>query len=95
MLFRSAELAFTYDRISIFPKGVGVEMGCVDCGVELAKRRRVRMSARSRSKEAPSIDHIVPLSKGGEHSYANCALAHTGCNSAKSAFGGGQLLLLG
>ena len=72
-------------------------MGCVDCGVELAKRRRVRMSARSRSKEAPSIDHIVPLSKGGEHSYANCALAHTGCNSAKSAcaFGGGQLLLLG
>lgn len=27
-----------------------------------------------------SLDHIVPLSMGGEHSYANVALAHQDCN---------------
>ena len=32
----------------------------------------------------PSIDHIVPLSKGGEHSWSNVQLAHRVCNSRKS-----------
>lgn len=30
-----------------------------------------------------SRDHIVPLSKGGEHSYKNCVLAHLSCNASK------------
>jgi len=30
-----------------------------------------------------SIDHIVPLSRGGEHSMNNCQLAHRICNSLK------------
>lgn len=30
-----------------------------------------------------TVDHIVPLAKGGEHSYANCQAAHFGCNSGK------------
>ena len=30
-----------------------------------------------------SIDHIVPLSLGGEHSMANCQLSHRICNSIK------------
>ena len=30
-----------------------------------------------------TIDHIVPLSVGGEHSMANCQLAHRICNSIK------------
>ena len=32
----------------------------------------------------PSIDHIIPLSKGGEHSWENVQLAHRVCNSKKS-----------
>lgn len=32
-----------------------------------------------------SLDHIVPLSAGGAHSYANCALAHRVCNSRRGA----------
>ena len=31
-----------------------------------------------------TIDHIVPLSKGGEHSLSNCQLTHRICNSLKA-----------
>ena len=31
----------------------------------------------------PSIDHVVPLSKGGKHSWANIKLAHRKCNCNK------------
>jgi 5-methylcytosine-specific restriction endonuclease McrA len=31
----------------------------------------------------PSLDHVVPLSRGGEHSRANTKLAHLGCNLSK------------
>lgn len=32
---------------------------------------------------SPSVDHRVPLAKGGEHSMANVQAAHLGCNSRK------------
>lgn len=31
-----------------------------------------------------SMDHIIPLSLGGEHSLVNVALAHQSCNSSKN-----------
>ena len=31
----------------------------------------------------PSIDHIIPLSKGGTHTWDNVQLAHMGCNAGK------------
>ena len=31
----------------------------------------------------PSIDHVVPLSKGGSHTWDNVRLAHRGCNRIK------------
>lgn len=31
----------------------------------------------------PSIDHVIPLSKGGTHSWSNIKLAHRICNSLK------------
>lgn len=30
-----------------------------------------------------SMDHIVPLARGGEHSYANCQASHLKCNRDK------------
>lgn len=30
-----------------------------------------------------TVDHVVPMSKGGVHSYANVKLAHLGCNARK------------
>lgn len=32
----------------------------------------------------PSIDHVIPLAKGGKHSWDNVMLAHRLCNSRKS-----------
>lgn len=32
---------------------------------------------------SPSIDHIIPLSRGGEHNKENCQAAHLGCNRSK------------
>lgn len=31
----------------------------------------------------PTLDHIVPLSKGGSHTWENVQLAHNGCNAGK------------
>jgi len=36
------------------------------------------------SREHPTLDHILPLSKGGRHERSNVQLAHQGCNSRKS-----------
>jgi 5-methylcytosine-specific restriction endonuclease McrA len=49
----------------------------------------------SRHPQAPEIDHIVPLSRGGEHSYANTQCAHRRCNAAKGSRVVGQLRLVG
>jgi len=48
--------------------------------------------------KAPTIDHVIPLSKGGTHEPANVQLAHYYCNSIKAdgAWGAGeQLAMLG
>lgn len=42
----------------------------------------------------PSMDHIIPLSRGGTHELANVQLAHYRCNLAKHNGGGGEQLLL-
>lgn len=43
---------------------------------------------------APELDHIIPLSKGGEHSYCNTQLLCRACNGAKSDTDGGQQMRL-
>ena len=38
-----------------------------------------------RSPESVSLDHIIPLARGGAHSRENTQCAHLGCNQQKSA----------
>lgn len=38
---------------------------------------------RGRGRWAPAVDHIVPLSKGGAHTFDNLQAAHSGCNARK------------
>lgn len=35
--------------------------------------------------QSPSLDHVIPLSRGGPHSRANTQLAHLSCNVKKGA----------
>lgn len=44
----------------------------------------VKRKYDSNDPASPTIDHVVPLAKGGSHSYANCRTAHAICNSLKS-----------
>lgn len=60
------------------------------CGI---CRRPLKRDAVVPHPMAPTLDHIVPLSRGGEHSYANVQAAHFRCNSAKGARGEDQLRL--
>ncbi|HEY3547763.1 MAG TPA: HNH endonuclease, partial [Propionicimonas sp.] len=40
---------------------------------------------RGRTRWAASLDHVLPLSRGGDHTESNLRLAHFGCNSARGA----------
>lgn len=42
-----------------------------------------------------SVDHILPISLGGNHSYANTHLAHLSCNIARGNRGAAQMRLFG
>ena len=63
---------------------------CQLCGCATPKKMRGTLS-----DNAPELDHIVPLSKGGEHSYLNTQCACRKCNARKSDRVLGQLLLIG
>ena len=60
---------------------------CYLCGEKCDyKDRRIASDGKTIicGEQYPSIDHIVPLSRGGSHTWENVKLAHRGCNSAKS-----------
>jgi len=54
----------------------------------------VDMLIRNPDPRAPTIDHVVPLSLGGDDIKANVQLAHRACNTAKGARGSGEQLAL-
>ena len=62
------------DRVEVFEDDSYV---CQLCGAP------VLALAKFPHPLSPSIDHIVPLSKGGRHVRANVQTAHFRCNSAK------------
>lgn len=49
-------------------------------------------SAKYPNVMCASLDHIVPLAKGGEHSYENTQLAHALCNSLKGDRESGSMM---
>jgi len=63
---------------------------CKLCGAKTPKLRR-----GTYEDDAPELDHIIPISKGGEHSYRNTQCTCRRCNGLKSDRPMGQLLLIG
>lgn len=62
-------------------------MRCQICGIKIKKTRTFK-------DWQASVDHIVPLSMGGDHSYANVQACCMKCNSEKSDTAFGQLRLM-
>lgn len=56
---------------------------------------RVDRKAKPHTPLAPTLDHIVPLSKGGVHSRVNSQCAHFRCNAKKHTRTLGQMRLFG
>jgi len=75
-----------YKDIDIFERDNWI---CGICGQKINKRLK---HPNPRSK---SIDHIMPLSRGGNDTPINVQAAHLRCNLSKYAGGGGQLRLIG
>lgn len=63
---------------------------CQLCGRKLKKEHR-----GTKRVDAPELDHIIPISKGGEHSKRNTQCACRKCNQEKGARELGQLRLFG
>lgn len=62
---------------------------------QLCGRRAPKSKRGTCDDDAPELDHIQPLSKGGEHSYRNTQCACRRCNQAKADTPRGQLLMFG
>lgn len=61
------------------------------CG--LCGKKTDRSKRGSTHPRAPELDHIIPVSKGGLHTYANTQCSCRSCNGAKGARVRGQLSL--
>jgi hypothetical protein len=76
---RRAELAGAtviqlFDRLTVFERDGWT---CYLCG------RLTDPDVSPFDPTSPTVDHIRPLSKGGEHTLANAGTACLGCNSSK------------
>lgn len=56
--------------------------------------RKVEMSLSGNAKWGPTIEHIVPVSRGGTNDPENLALAHRFCNTARGNRGHSQMILV-
>jgi hypothetical protein len=51
---------------------------CYLCGIGTPRHKR-----GTYEPDAPELEHVIPISRGGEHSYANTACSCRACNAAK------------
>lgn len=66
---------------------------CQICSKRVFQKARYRKSDGKIHPLSPTIDHILAMSKGGNHEPSNCQTACFRCNSRKSDSGGGQMRL--
>jgi len=62
---------------------------------QLCHKKLKRIDRGTTKDAAPELDHIIPLSKGGEHSYRNTQCVCRKCNSDKGDQERGQLRMFG
>lgn len=73
---RGAVTAEKIDPLLVLSRGM---WRCYICGISTPKSLR-----GTNSDNAPEVDHVHPISRGGSHSYDNLACICRSCNSKKS-----------
>ena len=63
-----------FDRETVFARD---DWTCYLCALPVSR------DASAFDPDSATVDHVVPLSQGGEHSMCNARTAHLRCNSAK------------
>jgi len=64
------------DPIAVFDS---YDWKCAYCRCDTPRDKR-----GSSDDDAPELDHVAPIAKGGQHTYANTQLLCRACNAAKS-----------
>jgi hypothetical protein len=68
-------VAYQYvNKINVFERD---DWKCGICGMTVDRESRFP------DHRSASLDHVVPLSKGGSHTYENVQCSHYGCNHSK------------
>jgi 5-methylcytosine-specific restriction endonuclease McrA/ribosomal protein S27AE len=76
---RAARFGVAYEPVGRLKVFIRDGWRCMICGGKILRRKNPN------HPKAPSLDHRVPMSRGGSHTYANVQCAHRQCNSIKSA----------
>lgn len=73
-VMRGASLTERFDAADIYERDAWI---CGLCG------RPIDQTLKYPDRMSASLDHVVPISKGGQHTRANAQAAHYTCNSSK------------
>lgn len=80
-LKRCAVIDHSINLKDLYDRDLGI---CWLCGSRCDwNDKRIRKRTVICGETYPSIDHVLPIAKGGEHIWENVRLAHRGCNSHK------------
>jgi 5-methylcytosine-specific restriction endonuclease McrA len=79
-----------YEQVDPFKVFDRDKWQCQLCGVKTPKVKR-----GTNDSNAPELDHILPIAKGGAHTYLNTQCACRKCNMKKSDKPMGQMLMIG
>jgi hypothetical protein len=60
----------------------------------LCLKKVPQQPGKAKSPKGATVDHLIPLARGGEHVWENVALAHNRCNMSRSTQGIAQLKLV-
>lgn len=61
----------------------------------LCDKRVARVAGTAKNVDGATVDHLLPISLGGEHTWSNVKLAHRSCNVSRGNRGTVQLMLVG